>query len=91
MNSQNKPVTVLLFCLLFFSCVRQSPQIPSNKGVVIDNNSVSLLAINENLAKKEDSILKTVALKQDIAFKRSGIGFWYRVYHVGQGSELRIP
>ena len=89
MISINKPVTVLLFCLLLISCSRQSPQIPSNKGNVTDKNSESLLVINQNLAKKEDSILKTVALKQDIAFKRNGLGFWYKIDHVGHGSGIK--
>lgn len=89
MNGVNKPVTILFFCLLLSSCIRQSPQLPSNKNKAADKNSASLLAINQNLAKKEDSILKRFVLQQNKAFKRSDIGFWYKIDHVGNGSGIK--
>lgn len=89
MSSVSKPVSLLFFCMLIISCVRQSPQIPSNKGIVTDQNAASLLVINENLAHKEDSILKEFVLHQDIAFKRSDIGFWYKIDHVGKGPGIK--
>ena len=89
MNRLNKPVTRLFFCLLLISCARQSPQIPSNKGIVADKNTASLLVINQNLAKKEDSVLRKFILQQNKAFKRSDIGFWYKIDHVGNGSGIK--
>ena len=43
----------------FTSCLKQQPQLPSNKGNFADKNIAVLLNINKNLATKEDSILKS--------------------------------
>jgi len=80
---------LLSVCLLFFSCNRQSPQIPSNKSTLIDKNSVSLLAINQNLAKKEDIYLKKFVLGKDKGFRKSEIGFWYKIVSSGNGSKIK--
>ena len=88
MNNSQKIISLLIFCCLLLSCTKQQPQLPSNKGVDIDRKAVSLLAINQNLAKKEDGIIKTIALQKDKAFKKSGIGFWYKIDRVGNGPKI---
>ncbi|MDP4238778.1 MAG: FKBP-type peptidyl-prolyl cis-trans isomerase [Bacteroidota bacterium] len=89
MNKLHKPITWVMLCFLLVSCNKQSPQLPSNKGIEIDENKVSLLAINQNLAKKEDRLLGRFALKKDKAFKRSAIGFWYKIDQLGNGSKIK--
>ena len=89
MNNLNKSINLLLFCLLIISCNKQSPQLPSNKGVIIDKNAVSLLTINQNLSKKEDALLEKISLQKDKAFKKSEIGFWYKIDHLGNGAKLK--
>ena len=88
MNNTYKTIALFFVFFLLLSCTKQRPQLPSNKGVEIDKNAVSLLAINQNLAKKEDVIIKTIALQKDKAFKRSGIGFWYKIERVGKGPKI---
>ena len=88
MNNTQKAITFFFLCFLLLSCTKQQPQLPSNKGVDIDKRAVSLLTINQNLAKKEDGILKTIALQKDKAFKRSEIGFWYKIERIGKGSKI---
>jgi FKBP-type peptidyl-prolyl cis-trans isomerase len=88
MNNTKKAITFFLLCFLLLSCTKQQPQLPSNKGVEIDKRAVSLLTINQNLAKKEDGILKTIALQKDKAFKKSEIGFWYKIERIGKGSKI---
>lgn len=84
-----KAFSLFLCLFLLGSCNRPLPQFPSNKGNVIDKNAVSLLAINQNLARKEDDVLKKFALQQDNAFKRSELGFWYKIDQVGKGSKIK--
>jgi FKBP-type peptidyl-prolyl cis-trans isomerase len=84
-----KILNLYLFCFLLVSCNRPLPQLPSNKGNVVDKNAVSLLAINQNLAGKEDNLIRKFALQQDKAFKRNGIGFWYKIEQVGNGSKIK--
>jgi len=82
-------VTLILLFLLMLSCSKPSPQLPSNKGKVIDENASGLLAMNQKLAIKEDSILEKFVLKTDKAFKRSEIGFWYKIDRSGNGSGIK--
>jgi FKBP-type peptidyl-prolyl cis-trans isomerase len=88
MNNTYKTIALFFICFLLLCCTKQSPQLPSNKGVEIDKDAVSLLAINQNLAKKEDGILKKIALQKDKAFKRSEIGFWYKIERTGKGLKM---
>jgi len=83
MRKIKQTAILLLFCILILSCNRQRPQLPSNKGNETDSNTVSLLTINQNLTKKEDVILKKFALQKDKTFKRSEIGFWYKIDQSG--------
>jgi len=89
MNRLHVPFVLLMFCCLLNSCIKQSPQLPSNKGLTVDKNVTSLLAINQNLTKKEDRILKQFALQKDKAFKKSEIGFWYIINESGNKSRLK--
>lgn len=81
-------IALFLFLSLVSSCRQQSPQLPSNKGNVGDKEGVSLLAINQNLAKKEDALLQKFAHQRDKAFKKSDIGFWYKVEQLGNGAKV---
>jgi len=89
MNLFQRTLKLIFLGFLLVACTKQSPQTPSNKGNIADKNAVSLLIINQNLAKKEDGALKKLALQQDKAFKKSPIGFWYKIKHVGTGSGLK--
>jgi len=64
---------------LFSSCTKTAPQLPANKGNVADKNISNLMEVNQKLAAKEDSILMKFATKTDAKFKKSEIGFWYKV------------
>ena len=79
---------ILLLCSGFFSCIKQAPQLPSNKGIEIDHTEASLLKINHKLAIREDSILKDYAITIG-SFKKNDIGFWYNIYHLGNGKMIR--
>jgi len=78
---------VCIFCC-FVSCKKQSPQLPSNKGNVADKNVVALLAINQKLALNEDSVIQEYA-ERDVAFKKSELGFWYKIEKTSQSSLVK--
>lgn len=86
MNS-NKIIIFLVFCS-FLSCIKQSPQLPSNKGNVVDENASTLLLINQRLALKEDSILELLAL-QDKAYTKSDLGFWFKMNQTIGGQPIK--
>ena len=87
---RNRISTLFVIIILFgfVSCNKQSPQLPSNKGNVADKDVVALLAINQNLATKEDSILQNFADKE-IAFRKSKLGFWYKINQPTKGILLK--
>lgn len=64
---------------LFVSCTKTAPQLPANKGNVVDKNISNLMEVNQKIAAKEDSIIMIFATKADVKFKKSEIGFWYKV------------
>jgi FKBP-type peptidyl-prolyl cis-trans isomerase len=82
-------VFILFLCLGFISCKKQAPQLPSNKNLVADSSSVSLLTINQDLAHKEDSLLEKRVISSGKAFKKSEIGFWYKIDQSGNGSKIK--
>ena len=88
MNRFSILIFVLLSCLFISSCKKQSPQLPSNKGIEVDNTNASLLIINKRLATKEDIILKKF-VEHKGSFKKNEIGFWYKVYDSGNGSLIK--
>ena len=73
------PYCIVLFCSILFSCSKPSPQLPSNKGNVVDKSELALVELNQKLVSKEDSILTKYASQKDGSFKKSDIGFWYRM------------
>jgi FKBP-type peptidyl-prolyl cis-trans isomerase FkpA len=80
--------SILFICSVFSSCKRQTPQLPSNK-VVVDNSDIkTLLAINENLAAREDSMLEVYVSKKDKELRKAELGFWYKV--VRKVSSIKI-
>ncbi len=81
----------LCFFVLFFSllsCVKQSPQLPSNKGILIDENVTSMLMINQKLALREDSVLYQF-VRNDKSFKKSELGFWYKIHHTSSNAFIK--
>jgi len=81
-------LALIISCMFFTACKKQAPQLPSNKGVEIDNVNASLIKINQRLATKED--LKLVQFtKNKGSFKKNEIGFWYEIYNSGNGPLLR--
>lgn len=85
--NKNKIIIYLVFCS-FLSCIKQSPQLPSNKGNIEDENVTTLLLINQKLASKEDSILELFA-QQDKAYKKSDLGFWYKINQYAEGELIK--
>ena len=81
-------VVLLGVCLLFGSCKKQVPQLPSNKGNEADKSEASLLRINQKLAIKEDRIIKEFA-ESKVIFKKNELGFWYKVYNCGNGPTIK--
>lgn len=79
------------FLLISFglpSCKKQAPQIPSNKIVIDNSDTQALLTINQDLAKKEDSILKLSVKKRDGKFIKNDLGFWYKIEQAGKGEKI---
>jgi FKBP-type peptidyl-prolyl cis-trans isomerase len=70
------------------SCTQQQPQLPANKGNIIDSTASNLLAINKALAAKEDSILSQYAKRKDKTFLKTEIGLWYKINQVSKGRKL---
>ena len=78
---------IAILCFGLFSCVKQAPQLPSNKLIERNNDNAALLKINSNLTKKEDSILAVIAEKKG-SFKKNDIGFWYHIFKTGKGQLI---
>ena len=79
---------VLLLCIGISSCVKQAPQLPSNKGNEPDNTEASLVKINKKLASREDIVVKKLADSQG-SFKKNELGFWYKIYNSGHGIAVK--
>ncbi|NDP19692.1 MAG: hypothetical protein GZ091_01230 [Paludibacter sp.] len=90
MNSLKTVFFIIVISFFFISCKKPSPQLPSNKVIENDDNGISLLEINQNLAMKEDSLLQIYALKTDKSFKKNEIGFWYKIDNKTNGKQIRI-
>ena len=78
---------IAILCFGLFSCVKQAPQLPSNKLIERNNDNAALLKINSNLTKKEDSLVRIVAQREG-AFKKNPIGFWYQISRTGKGVQI---
>jgi FKBP-type peptidyl-prolyl cis-trans isomerase len=79
---------VLVICFGFISCIKQAPQLPSNKGIVKDKTPDSLLKMNHGLTIREDSLLKIFANKKG-SFQKNQVGFWYTVFKTGKGASIK--
>ena len=77
----------VIFCVGFISCKKQSPQLPSNKGIEKDKNVTSLLAINRDLTIKEDNRLRIFTESKGF-YKKNELGFWYKIYKTGKGPVI---
>ncbi len=80
-------IFVVVLTIALMACTKPTPQIPANKGNVIDENVATLLDINKTLTIKEDSILqKYVKNKPD--FKKNELGFWYKINYLNSNPLL---
>lgn len=84
---KNRIFIFILFCS-FLSCVKQSPQLPSNKGNTGDENVATLLLMNQKLALNEDSILAKFVPKGK-GYKKSDLGFWYKIHLSNLGTFIK--
>ena len=82
---KGKILLIAMFCVGFISCIKQSPQLPSNKVIVINTENAALLRINKSLTNKEDSLIRILAERKK-SFKKNNIGFWYRIFKSGKGA-----
>ncbi len=80
---------LLIIGFVGFSCTKPTPQIPSNKGINTDTVSTGLIQLNKNLAKSEDSILNVLVNAKYPDFKKSKLGFWYKIEHKTSGKLIR--
>ncbi len=83
---------LILISILFsgiISCVKQAPQIPSNKGNTIDSSAVSLLVINKRLAIQEDELIRNYVAEKASDFKKNDLGFWYKINSSGSSTRLK--
>lgn len=81
---------ILVLCLSagFVSCKKQAPQLPSNKIVVDNSEAQTMLAINQNLTAKEDSLLQVFVDKKKQSFIKNELGFWYKIDKKGTGEKI---
>lgn len=82
-------IVLCILMLVFLGCRKPAPQLPSNKGSEIDSTSFSLLALNRELAVKEDSVLKDFAEKNDTKLVKNELGFWYKIEKTAHGEYLK--
>ena len=87
-KNQISSLIVSVLLIVFSSCNKPLPQLPSNKGNIADENVAKLLIINQSLAIKEDSILNQFT-KKDAAFKKNELGFWYKIDQTTNGQSLK--
>ena len=79
---------VTILCFGLFSCIKQAPQLPSNKVIERNTDNATLLKINNALTHREDSLIRIVA-ERNGTFKKSPIGFWYKIFHTGHGTTIK--
>lgn len=79
---------ITILCIGLFSCIKQAPQLPSNKVIERNTDNATLLKINNTLTHREDSLIRIVA-ERNGNFKKSSIGFWYKIFHIGHGASIK--
>lgn len=62
------------------ACVRQAPQLPSNKLYVADSAGITLQIVNEKLIAGEDSVIDSFIATSGLDFEKSNSGLRYKVY-----------
>jgi len=67
----------LIISILYVSCSRPKPQLPSNKNDASDSVSLALTQIHNSLIEKEDSILAIYVAQKYPTFTKTATGFWY--------------
>ena len=82
-------IFIILFCAALFSCNKKAPQLPSNKVVIDNSKTTTMLAINQDLALKEDSLLNILVKKKYSLFHKSDMGCWYKIEQPGEGKKIR--
>ncbi|MDR2839779.1 MAG: FKBP-type peptidyl-prolyl cis-trans isomerase [Paludibacter sp.] len=64
------------------------PQLPANKGVEIDSTEIQLMAVNEALIVREDSLLRLFAENDTTDFQKHALGFWYKIEQHTNGAKI---
>lgn len=82
-------ILVIISSITFYSCKKTAPQLPSNKVYETNNDKQNLLAINTELASREDSILAVYINKTDKSFKKNELGFWYKITTTTNGRYFK--
>lgn len=79
-----------IFIAGLVACSKQAPQLPANKFVPDNSKAQTLLAINESLIQREDSLLEVYAKQQNgEKFIKNELGFWYRIEKKGTGKKVQ--
>ncbi len=68
---------ILTVSVLFVTCSKPKPQLPSNKNIASDSVSLALTQIHSSLIEKEDSILGIYVAKKYPTLTKTASGFWY--------------
>ncbi len=81
---------IFILCLFIFSCRKSKPpQIPSNKNLTEEKQSIDLISFNKKLVEKEDSLLTIFIKENDPEFVKVDLGFWYKKNNTGRGEFLQ--
>ena len=75
--------------MFFTACKKQAPQLPSNKGVEMDNVNASLIKINQRLATKEDlKLVQFTKIKVHSKKTKSVFGTRFTIRVMDRYSEI---
>ncbi len=81
---------LLIITILYISCSRPKPQLPSNKNDASDSVSLALTQIYNSLIEKEDSVLTIYVAHKYPTFTKTASGFWYYSNCPNSKSTLKI-
>lgn len=81
---------ILTVSVLFVTCSKPKPQLPSNKKIASDSVSLAITQIHSSLIEKEDSILAIYVAKKYPTFTKTASGFWYYSNCPNSKSTLKI-
>ncbi len=77
MKSRLYLLTTLIASVVLISCIKQKPQLPSNKNNETDSVQLAMLELNSILINREDSILSDFVSVKYPEFNKDESGFWY--------------